>query len=173
MFIAVGPPSFTSLALISMANDFPEHYQYFGMDDVTLQILRVLSTFVAVFIWSLSFWFFCITLVAISIGRREMSFHLNWWAFVFPNVGFTIATISIGKAFKSEGILWVGSVMTILLIIVYLCVLCMHVQAVLRKDILWEGKDEDVYISERKRKKEKLDAAQPPDGELESDDKEQ
>jgi hypothetical protein len=41
---------------------------------------------------------------------------------VFPNVGFTIATINIGHALMSEGILWLGSVMTIMLVAIYLFV---------------------------------------------------
>lgn len=66
-----------------------------------------------------------------------------WWAFVFPNVSFTIATIRIGEQFESEGILWVGSMMTVLLVGMWIFVFACHVRAVLRKDILMPGKDED------------------------------
>jgi len=77
-------------------------------------------------------------------------------AFVFPNVGFTIATINIGNMFKSEGVRWVGSIMTILIVITYLIVGACHMRAVVTKQILWEGKDEDVYVAERKHKHEPL-----------------
>jgi C4-dicarboxylate transporter/malic acid transport protein len=152
MFIAVGPPSFTSLAIIALANDFPEHYNYWGMDAITIQILRVMSTVVAVFIWSLSFWFFCIAVLACLLVRSQMSFHLNWWAFVFPNVGFTIATTSIGKSLHSEGIKWVGSGMTLLLVATYLSVGVAHVRAFVNKEVCWPGKDADVYKKEQHRK---------------------
>lgn len=57
MVIAVGPPSFTALALIGMANAGPTdpRYDYFGDPVMTKKMLRVLATFTAVFIWCLSF----------------------------------------------------------------------------------------------------------------------
>ena len=156
MMIAVGPPSFTALALIGMANAWPleARYAYFGDPVVTKQVLRVLATFTAVFMWCLSFWFFCVSWFAIVAVARELKFRLNWWALVFPNVGFTIAVISIGSEFRSEGVLWAGSLMTVFLVMLYLFVLVMHVRAVMKREILWEGQDEDVYLQE---KKEKLD----------------
>lgn len=62
---------------------------------------------------------------------------------IFPNVGFTIATISIGKGLYSNAILWVASMMTVLLVATYLFIIIMHARAVYRRDILWPGKDED------------------------------
>jgi tellurite resistance protein TehA-like permease len=109
-------------------------------------IFRLISLSVAVFLWAVSFWFFCIAVVSVVSGtfiKGGLSFHLVWWAFVFPNVGFTIATIQIGKAVMSEGILWLGSVMTVLLVAVWMFVGVCHVRAVWRKKILWPGRDED------------------------------
>ncbi|KAI0430707.1 voltage-dependent anion channel, partial [Xylaria sp. FL1042] len=117
MFIAVGPPAFTSLALIGMANEYPAHYDVFGSDQITMQVLRVLATVVCIFIWFLSLWFFCIAAVANLAVWREISFHLNWYSYIFPNVGFTIAVISVGKALQSPGVIGTGSAMTILLVI--------------------------------------------------------
>lgn len=149
MFIAVGPPAFTSLAIIGMAGAFPTTYKsYFGDADITLQILQILATMVAVFIWSLSFWFWAVAVVACLAVCRQMTFSLNWWAFVFPNVGFTIATMTIGKQFESRGIEWVATIMTILLVALYLFILTNHARAFIRKDIVYEGKDEDVYVNE-------------------------
>jgi tellurite resistance protein TehA-like permease len=146
MFIAVGPPSFTSLALIGMANDFPTAYRaYFGAEETTIQTLKVVATMTAVFIWSLSLWFFCISVLACLAVRQKMRFRLGWYAFVFPNVGFTIATISIGKMFKSSAVEWVGSGMSVLLVVTYLAVGFCHIRAFFRRDILSEGRDEDTY----------------------------
>lgn len=72
-----------------------------------------------------------------------MTFHLVWWAFVFPNVGFTISTIDIGEQLKSQGIEWVGSIMTILVFIAWLFVLANHIKALLTKRMLMPGMDED------------------------------
>ena len=156
MFIAVGPPSFTGLALIGMANAWPaDHYDFFGDAEMTRVALRIISFVTAVFIWSLGFWFFCIAVASTLMVARELKFKLNWNAFVFPNVGFTIATIEIGRVLRSEGVLWLGSVMTVLLVGLYLFVQVMCVRAVLNKTILFEGCDEDVYHTERKVKSEK------------------
>ncbi|KAJ7183650.1 voltage-dependent anion channel [Mycena filopes] len=160
MFIAVGPPSFTSLALIGLANDFPvDYHAYFGDAEATVQIMKVLAAATAVFLWSLSLWFFCISALACLAAwchGQMRTFRLNWWAFVFPNVGFTIATISIGKSFRSTAVGWVGSAMSVLLVITYLAVGVRHARAFVGRDILWAGKDEDTYWGERDHKGEKL-----------------
>lgn len=150
MFIAVGPPSFTSLAIIGLANDFPQYYNYFGADSVTIQILRVIATFASIFIWSLSLWFFCISVVANLAVRKQLTFHLNWYAYVFPNVGFTITIIALGKNLRSQGAMAVGSAMTLLLVAMWIFVFIHHVKAIINREILFEGKDEDVYVNEKK-----------------------
>ncbi|KAI1380723.1 voltage-dependent anion channel [Hypoxylon crocopeplum] len=150
MFIAVGPPSFTSLAIIGLADDFPQHYNYFGADAVTIQVLRILATFTSIFIWSLSLWFFCISVVANLAVRKQITFHLNWYAYVFPNVGFTITTIAIGKTLKSPGIMAVGSAMSLLLVAMWIFVFINHMRAIVNREIMSDGKDEDVYVNEKK-----------------------
>ncbi|KAI8625683.1 voltage-dependent anion channel [Xylariaceae sp. FL1651] len=149
MFIAVGPPSFTSLAIISLADDFPKYYNYFGSDDITIQVLRVLATAMSIFIWSLSLWFFCIAVMANLAVWKQLSFHLNWYAFIFPNVGFTITIITIGKTLHSPGVMGVGSGMTILLVIGWVLVVINHFRALWRGSIMAEGKDEDFYVNEK------------------------
>ena len=81
--------------------------------------------------------------VATAFGMPDHSFRLGWWGFVFPNVGFTIACIRFGDALGNEGILWFGTVLTIVLVIVWanLIVLCTH--AVIKRQIVWPGRDED------------------------------
>lgn len=157
MFIAVGPPSFTALALIGMANAWPTspQYDFFGSSEMASVALKVIAFVTAVFIWSLGFWFFCVGVVSTLMVARELEFKLNWNAFVFPNVGFTISVVSIGRVLRSEGVMWVGSVMTILIIALYLFVQVMCVRAVWTGRILYEGRDEDVYHKERKVKHEK------------------
>jgi hypothetical protein len=43
----------------------------------------------------------------------------------------------------SEGVLWVGSAMTVALVIVWLGTVGMCVRAVVKGEIVWPGKDED------------------------------
>jgi C4-dicarboxylate transporter/malic acid transport protein len=162
MFIAVGPPAFTSLAIIGMARAWPVTATFFGTDgQATAHMLEMVATMVAVFIWSLALWFFCIAVLSILAVAKEMTFHLNWWAFVFPNVGFTLATIKIGVMFGSVAVGWVGSVMTISLVATYVFVFAMCARALLKREILSQGKDEDTYFGEEKpkvRRKEEMAA---------------
>jgi len=143
MFISVGPPCFTSLALIGMGNALPPNYSFFASHPIAIEVLQTVALFTACFLWSLGFWFFCISLISAVGGIPKMTFHLTWWAFVFPNVGFTIATIEIGREFESEGILWVGSGMTVLVVLGWMFVFVSHMTAVWRHKILWPGRDED------------------------------
>ncbi|TEA14660.1 Malic acid transport protein [Colletotrichum sidae] len=137
MFIAVGPPSFTAAALVSMGANVPRLISAEGslvadslrsaayladMENphtVALAV-RAVGLFAAVFLWGLSFWFFSSACLSTMFGMPDHSFHLSWWSFVFPNVGLTIATIRIGEAFGSEGLLWLATVLTVLLVIVWL-----------------------------------------------------
>ena len=77
---------------------------------------------------------------------------MSWYAFIFPNVGFTIATINIGQAFESTAVEWMGTAMTLLLIAMYLFVFACQIRALFRRDVVAEGKDEDVYINELRHK---------------------
>lgn len=145
MFIAVGPPTFTGLALIGFGNALPivEGHGYFAGNEVAIKILQTGFDFIAIFLWTLGCWFFCITLLAVLAGARKMSFHLIWWALVFPNVAFVIATGRIGEQLGSEGIMWVSSIMAIFLVAAWVFVFILNVRAILRRDIMMPGKDED------------------------------
>lgn len=146
MFIAVGPPSFTGLALIGLSNALPQNYGYFAAHPIAIPVLQAVADFAAIFLWTLSLWFFCLATVSVLHGWKEMSFHLVWWALVFPNVGFTLATTTIGKQLGSQGILWVASAMTILLVVTWIFVFFSHLKAVFLKQMLMPGKDEDKGI---------------------------
>ncbi|KAI9832024.1 MAG: hypothetical protein M1819_004568 [Sarea resinae] len=149
MFIAVGPPAFTALALIGLGNDaliaFPEHYIVGTSSVPTAEIFLIVAVFFGIFLWLLAFWWFAMALVGVLYRANEMSFHLSCYSFVFPNTGFIIATINIGKALGSDAILWLTSVLTILLVITYLGVAFCHIRALWRRKILWPGLDEDRF----------------------------
>jgi len=51
--------------------------------------------------------------------------------------------IDIGTAIDSQAILWVASVATVVQVMVYLFVFGPHARAVMKRQILWPGKDED------------------------------
>jgi tellurite resistance protein TehA-like permease len=105
--------------------------------------IKNLGVAAGLFIILFSFWFFCISSVAIIAGVRRMEFTLNWWAFVFPNAGLTLAAIQAGQALDSPGINGVCSALTILLVAFWIMCAVANFRAVWKGDILWPGKDED------------------------------
>lgn len=150
MFIAVGPPSFTCAALVGMANDAPRIFaaQVPVLDGmvspaVLADGVRLASLYFSIFLWGLSFWFFASALSAVVAGMPDRKFHLSWWSFVFPNVGFCISTIRVGEAMGSPGMLWFSTVLTIVLVMAWLFVAWRCVWAVMRREIVWPGHDED------------------------------
>lgn len=143
MFIAVGPPAFTTTALIGIADAIPAGYGYFAAHPVAVDMMPPLALVFSVLIWTLGFWFLFMAILGCARSYRSMKFGLAWYAFVFPNSGLVLSIIALGNAFNSEGIKWVGSVATVVLVAVYFFVLGMNVRAVLQRRILWPGKDED------------------------------
>jgi tellurite resistance protein TehA-like permease len=107
------------------------------------EIIRLIGIMAGLFLILFAYWFFFITTIAVIAGFRKMSFSLNWWAFIFPNAGLTLATIQAGSALKSSAINGIASALTILLVIMWLVVAVFCVRAVYQGDVLWPGKDED------------------------------
>jgi len=154
MFIAVGPPSFTAVALVSMASDVPRVFaesnhstisSLVGLgDSETLAAgIRLLAICFAVFLWGLAFFFFASATAAVLVGMPDRKFHLSWFSFVFPNVGFAMASFRMGEALNSNGVLWIGTVMTIALVVAWLFICYRCVRAVYKREIVWPGHDED------------------------------
>ncbi|KAK3388470.1 voltage-dependent anion channel-domain-containing protein [Sordaria brevicollis] len=156
MFIAVGPTSFTGAAVISMASDLPRVFQQLSASHVTVLTgtsasisgtlaagSKLASIWLGVFLWGLSFWFFVSAIAGCVAGMADKRFHLSWWSVVFPNVGFTIASIKIGAGLGSEGVLWMGSGMTVLLVAAWAYIGFRCVRAVRGREIVWPGHDED------------------------------
>lgn len=142
MFICVGPPSFTALALIGMAQGLPTTSN--GLDVQDRRVLELMAIAAAAFLWALSLWFFCIAAVAV-LREPPRAFHLSWWAMVFPNTGFTMATITLSTALDSVGVKGVGSAMSICIVCMWGFVLGCHARAVWRQEIMFPGKDEDAH----------------------------
>jgi tellurite resistance protein TehA-like permease len=143
MFIPVGSASFTVVALIGQARAIPRDYGYFASHPSATDTLQTMALFIGIFLWIFSFWLFSIAVLGVVTATPEMGFSLSWWAFVFPNVGFTIATIELGIELESEGIMWVGSAMSVGIVGIWLLCAVACVRAVVTKRIMWPGKDED------------------------------
>jgi tellurite resistance protein TehA-like permease len=163
MFIAVGPPSFTCLALIGLGGEVPRILAELGgghiyggiergfmglvLTSSELQVLaagvKLLAVYASLFLWGLSFWFLGISLVALYPELPEKEFRLSWWSFVFPNVGFVLSTLKMGAALGSDGLSWFRVAMSGLLFLVWLFVFYRCIRGVVKREIVWEGRDED------------------------------
>ena len=145
MFIAVGPAGYTTVAIIGMAHAIPEDYGYFAAHPMASEVLKIMALWIGIWIWAVGFWFFAFSLLAVLVPAMKwrLRFSMTWWSFVFPNVGFTIGTAMIGQELESEGIQWVASALTICLVVVWFVVIYAQISAVVRRKILWPGRDED------------------------------
>lgn len=152
MFIAVGPPSFTCAAIIGMSNDIPRVFAAgisltadMGNTAILADAIRLAALYCSLFLWGLSFWFFAsaVSATVTNMGGPDREFHLSWWSFVFPNVGFCVSTVKVGTAFGSEGLLWFATALCIALVITWLYVGFKSATAVVRREIMWPGHDED------------------------------
>lgn len=115
----------------------------FGTSTPVGDILRILGITAGIFLWLLTFWFFSVTVWSIVSGITEMEFSLTWWAFIFPNGGFTLATIQLGEALDSHPMKVLASIMTALLVLAWVVIACLCVKAFLQKQVMWPGRDDD------------------------------
>lgn len=143
LFMNVGPPAFTCLAFIGMANGLPDTFDQDGNGVVDVAFIRNIAVLAGVFLWGLSFWWWGIACVAI-LSNRPKYFHLGWWASVFPNTGFTLATITVAKALDSDPIRYFATFMSVCIFITYAFVLYHNIRAVVKQEIMGPGLDEDV-----------------------------
>ena len=158
MFIAVGPPAFTALALLGMSQDVvitgilndPKRglagFSFEIQAELLPPIIQLLALLAAIGLWMLALFFFAIvTFAALEMAPRENPFRLNWYAYVFPNVGFVIATIKIGERLGNETIQIVGSLMGAALVVLWAFIVARLIKAVIHHEICWPGKDEDFH----------------------------
>lgn len=146
LFISVGSSGYTIVALIGCANAIPDEYGYFAKHPTASETLKIMALWVGLFLWLFTFWLFAIALVAhlpIIVSKRDtnesyshMNFTLPWWAIIFPNVGFTIATIYIGKELESDAIAWVSTAMTVLVFVAWLMDLFLYMKSIFQKRIM-------------------------------------
>ncbi|KAF1845950.1 uncharacterized protein K460DRAFT_377275 [Cucurbitaria berberidis CBS 394.84] len=146
LFMTVGSSGYTIVALMGCAKAIPNDYGYFAKHPTAAETLNIMALWIGIFLWLFTFWLFAIALVAhlpilISkwrndVSRPQMSFTLPWWAFVFPNVGFTIATIYIGEELESNAIAWVATVMTVLVFAAWLMDLSLHLKSIFQRRIM-------------------------------------
>ena len=147
MFVSVGPSGFTVAGVLGMAagagRSLPPYFM--GNGPLVATILKVVASWMALWIWGLALWFFFISVGAhwSCVGRDKMTFAMTWYSFVFPNTALITATFAVGQAFNARAVQIIGCVMTPLLIATWFFVVGMMIRAIILKQILWPQKGED------------------------------
>ncbi|KXJ89064.1 voltage-dependent anion channel [Microdochium bolleyi] len=143
LYMNVGPPAFTATAVIGMANGLPDDFDMMVAGISAKPLIQVWALVTGIFLWALALWWFGVATIAV-IRSPPKYFHLGWWAMVFPNTGWILSTIAIGKALNSNGVLYAATGMSVVLLIMFFFVGYHLVRAVMIQDIMYPGRDEDV-----------------------------
>lgn len=147
MFVSVGPSAFTAVGLVQLG---AEAGKILGEGQskalaAAAPILGLGTLVAGVWLWGLALWFFLVSAAANigTAGARRLHFGLAWWGYVFPNTAFVQATFAIGEALHSHALQVVGTALAGALVVAWACVAGMTLRAVVRREVLWKGKDED------------------------------
>ncbi|KAJ4315452.1 hypothetical protein N0V94_005954 [Neodidymelliopsis sp. IMI 364377] len=147
MFVAVGPAAYTANTFVALGMQAPKHIPKDFLDIHSIpvgDIFKAVAVTVGIFLWLVAFWFSALSTVSVLISAKESHFTLNWWAFIFPNVGLFIALLQIAEALKLSSVQVVCSVGTAVLTLIWVFVAIMNIRALARKEVLWPGQDEDM-----------------------------
>ena len=150
MFVSVGPSGFTISGIITMGLHLPKvvppDFMGVGNGELAGRVGMICANFVGLWLWGLALWFFFVSVGAhySCAARGKMDFAMTWYSFVFPNTALTTATFAIARALNgNKSIEYIGCVMTIGLIMMWVFVLGMNIRAVVIRQILWPHKQED------------------------------
>jgi C4-dicarboxylate transporter/malic acid transport protein len=147
MFVAVGPAAYTANTFVALGLQAPKHVPegFLGITSIPVaDVLKIFGVVAGIFLWLVAFWFAALSVVSVLASARESHFTLNWWAFIFPNVGLIVALLQIANALDLRSAKIICSVATVIMVALWFFVLYMNVRGVLRKELLWPGHDEDM-----------------------------
>lgn len=117
-------------------------------------ILKLLADIVGLWLWGLCLWFFIVSVGAhwqvmrYNHPKHHIHFDMTWYSFVFPNTAMVTATQALGKSLDVGAINIFGTVLAVLLVMMWLFVFGMMVRAFLLKRLLWP-RDDDL-VQEKK-----------------------
>ncbi|KAF1923461.1 uncharacterized protein M421DRAFT_75318 [Didymella exigua CBS 183.55] len=165
MYVAVGPAAYTVNTFVALGMQAPKHIPegFLGIDSIPIgDVFKVMAVAIGVFLWLVSFFFSALSTVSVLISAKDSHFTLNWWAFIFPNVGLVVGLLQLGEALDLPSVQKICTGATAVLTLLWIFCAIMHVRALSRKEVLWPGQDEDM---------EDMDGnPEDMDGEDESDD---
>ncbi|KAH6722727.1 voltage-dependent anion channel-domain-containing protein [Leptodontidium sp. MPI-SDFR-AT-0119] len=157
MFVSVGPSGFTVAGLVLLGNTgiwkiSPN--EHFGNENAEF-ILRLISLLVGIWLWGLCLWFFLVSVgahwqIIKPDDKHQIHFDMTWFSFVFPNTALVTATFTVANSLDSRALRIFGTVLAVLLIMMWIYVFGMMIRALALRRILWP---EQVDGAERIRRR--------------------
>lgn len=149
-FVSVGPSGFTVAGMVHLGNIttaklLPDGY----MGDASIAtFLKLLADLAGLWMWGLCLWFFLVSVGAhwqVFLRRHpanHIHFDMTWYSFVFPNTAMVTATQAVGKTFEVPAIQILGTVLAVVLVLVWVFVFGTMVRAFWLRRLLWpDGRD--------------------------------
>jgi len=117
-WIGLGPIGVGALALLKMA---AAGTLIFGPLTPTVALA---SKLVATILWGFGLWWIVAAAMLLIHYLRSgpIPYGIGWWGFTFPIGAYTVATVSLAKAWSLSGLDWAGAVLFILLGLFWLVV---------------------------------------------------
>lgn len=100
VWIALGPVGVGALAALALARVTP------AAASVTAGAVGTVSLLFASALWGFGMWWLAIAaaLLVRYVRSGGLAFHLGWWAFTFPLGAFTVATVTIARAWQTPAL---------------------------------------------------------------------
>ncbi|KAH8800199.1 voltage-dependent anion channel [Xylogone sp. PMI_703] len=133
IFVSVGPSGFTTAGLVHIGNTLMDKVMpngYLGHPE-SASFLKLISDLIGLWLWGWCVWFLIVSVGAHWQVMRphhpqyHTRFDMTWsfrFPFVFPNTALVTATLAIGKSFNARSIKIVGTVMSGMLVLLWMLV---------------------------------------------------
>ena len=112
LWIGLGPVGVAVLAPLALARA--------GQDLVgaAAPIVALFSQLAGTAVWGFGLWWLALalTLLVRYLRTGPLPFHLGWWAFTFPLGAFTVATLTLARAWQTSALEGVGVVLYLMLV---------------------------------------------------------
>ncbi|KAK0201519.1 voltage-dependent anion channel-domain-containing protein [Desarmillaria ectypa] len=144
-FVACGPPGFTALALINLADHAREILPVHGhVSENVGEIWYAGSILAGLLLYGLAVFFFVFGILPYWFKlHKHLDEILGCWALTFPNVGWIATTRLLGDIFNIEGLYTVHMVMAILMVFTWVALFVLTALAFWR-GLIFRSQEEDV-----------------------------
>ena len=133
VWIALGPVGVGTLAPLALARAGQSVFGAAG------PAVTLLSQLVGTALWGFGLWWLAIavTLLVRYVRVGGLPFHLGWWAFTFPLGAFTVATVTLARAWQTPALEGVAALLYVTLV-GFWSVVAVRTAAATRTGRIWQ-----------------------------------